>query len=110
MQLAANEERPSTAVDMVTATMTVGPGDGGAVIPDTDNHIRGGDYLFDMDIVPCDTTFTFTNSSDNQFHHVIVVDFGTNDAAAVEDGILELVAGNEDSPPACRDQHEPGDL
>ena len=41
-----------------------------------------GDYLFDADVTAGGTTVTFTNSSDNQFHHVALMDFGTNDPAA----------------------------
>ena len=48
--------------------------------------IRAGDYLFDVDVVAGGSTVTFTNTSDNQFHHVLLVDFGTNDPAARRGG------------------------
>jgi len=99
IDLASNEDRPSTAEDIITATMTVGAGDDNAVIPDTNDEIRAGDYVFDADIVPCDSTITFTNSSDNQFHHVIVVDFGANDPVTVEQQLPTLLFSEEDAPP-----------
>ena len=66
--------------------LTVGAGDDDAVLPETDGSIRAGDYLFDADVTGAGT-ITFTNSSDNQFHHVILVDFGTNDPAVVEENL-----------------------
>jgi hypothetical protein len=75
-----------TADDIVTAPLTVGAGDDDAAIPPTDGgSIRAGDYLFDADVSGDGPTITFTNSSDNQFHHVVVVDFGANDPALVEE-------------------------
>ena len=99
IDLASNVERPSTAEDILTATMTVGPGDDNAVIPDTNDQIRAGDYLFAADIVPCDSTLTFTNSSDNQFHHLVVVDFGTQDPVTIEQLLPEFISSAEDAPP-----------
>ena len=99
IDLAANEDRPSTVEDIVTAPLTVAAGDPMPVIPDTNDRVRSGDYLFDADIVPCDSTITFTNSSDNQFHHVIVVDFGTNDPLVVEQNLPALLESGPDSPP-----------
>jgi hypothetical protein len=56
--------------DFITAPLTVGPGDNDAVIPPSDGgSIRAGDYLFDADVTGAGSTVTFTNSSDNQFHH-----------------------------------------
>jgi hypothetical protein len=75
-----------TADDIVTAALTVGAGDDDAVIPPTDGgSIRAGDYLFDADVSGRGTTITFTNSSDNEFHHVVLVDFGASDPAVVEE-------------------------
>ena len=50
IDLSANLERDSTAEDILTAPLTVGPGDDDAVIPETDGRIRAGDYLFDADV------------------------------------------------------------
>ena len=70
------------------------------MIPATDGgSIRGGDYLFDADVTTSGTTITFTNSSDNQFHHVALMDFGTNDPAVVEANLPAILEGEEDAPP-----------
>lgn len=72
--------------DIITAALTVGPGDNDAVIPPTDGgSIWAGDYLFNADVTARGTTVTFTNSSDNQFHHVVLIDAGINDPALVEE-------------------------
>ena len=90
--LASNLDRPSTVDDIVTATLTVGPGDDDAVIPDQDSGaIRAGDYLFDVDVVAGGSTVRFTNSSDNQFHHVVIFDWGSNDPALVEENLVTVL-------------------
>ena len=78
--------------------LTVGEGDNDAVIPPTDGSIRAGDYLFDADVSAGGTTVTFTNSSDNQFHHVILVDFGTNDPAVVEENLPAILESEDEAP------------
>ena len=84
---------------IMTAPLTVGPGDDDAVIPPTDGgSIRGGDYLFDADISTGGSTITFTNSSDNQFHHVVLMDFGSNDPAVVEENFPAMLESGEDAP------------
>ena len=86
--------------DLITAALTVGPGDDDAVIPATDSgSIRAGDYLFDADVSAGGTTVTFTNSSDNQFHHVLLIDFGTNDPALVEEHLPAIAASEGEGPP-----------
>ena len=96
--LAFNLDRPSTADDIVTANLTVGPGDDDAVIPETDGGaIRAGDYLFDVDVTAGGSTVTFTNSSDNQFHHVVLMDFGTNDPTLVEENFLAMMEAEDES-------------
>jgi hypothetical protein len=100
IDLAATLNRPSTVNDLVTAPLTVGPGDNDAVIPATNGgRILAGDYLFDADLTGGGSTVTFTNSSDNQFHHVIVWDFGTNDPAAVEEHLPGIVESDGAGPP-----------
>ena len=92
IDLSANLERDSTAEDILTAPLTVGPGDSDAVIPETGRpHSRAGDYLFDAEVSAGGTTVTFTNSSDNQFHHVVLFDFGTNDPVLVEENLPALL-------------------
>ena len=70
MDLAANLDRESTVEDIIAVPMTVGESNNDAVIPATDGSIRGGDYLFDVDVTAGGSMARFTNSSDNQFHHV----------------------------------------
>lgn len=94
--LASNLDRETTADDIVTAALAVGPGDDDAVIPETDGAILSGDYLFGVDVSAGGSTVTFTNSSDNQLHHVIVVDFGTNDPTVVEENLPTLLASEEE--------------
>ena len=90
--------RPSTTSSPLP--LTVGEGDNDAVIPPTDGgSIRAGDYLFDADVTGAGTTVTFTNSSDNQFHLVIVIDWGTNDPALVEEFLPALLESNGEAPP-----------
>ena len=100
IDLAANLDRESTVDDIITAPLTVGPGDDDAVIPATDGgSIRAGDYLFDADLTGAGSTVAFTNSSDNQFHHVVVCDFGTNDPALVEESLPAIVESEGEGPP-----------
>lgn len=99
MDNASNLDRPSTVEDIVAVPLTVGPGDDDAVIPPTDGGaIRGGDYLFDVDVVAGGTTVVFTNSSDNQFHHVVILDFGSNDPVLVEQHLPEVLASDGEGP------------
>ena len=44
---------------------------------------------------------TFTNSSDNQFHHVVVTDWGTNDPALVEENFPAMLEGDQEAPLAA---------
>jgi hypothetical protein len=92
-----DEEAPG---NIIAAPLTVGEGDDDAVIPPTDGgSILGGDYLFNADVTPGGSTIIFTNSSDNQFHHVALMDFGTTDPAIVEENLPALLEGEEDAPP-----------
>jgi hypothetical protein len=86
--------------EIITAPMTVGPGDNDAVVPAQDSgSIRAGDYLFDADAVAGGSMARFTNSSDNQFHHVVLVDFGSNDPAVVEENLPALLASEDEDAP-----------
>jgi hypothetical protein len=85
-------DRETTADDLVTASLTVVAGDDDAVIPEQEGgSIRAGDYLFDVDVTGAGSTVLFTNSSDNQFHHVVLFDFGSNDPALVEANLLTML-------------------
>ena len=98
IDLSANLDRPTTVEDIVAVPLTVGAGDDSAVLPETESSIRAGDYAFDADVSVGETTVTFTNSSDNQFHHVFIVDFGTNDPVVVEENLPVLLESEEDAP------------
>ena len=99
INLASNLDRDATADDVKVTPLTVGPGNDDATIPPTDGSIRAGDYLFDVDVAAGGKTVTFTNTSDNQFHFVLLVDFGTNDPAAVEAALPTLLTSDQNSPP-----------
>jgi len=99
IDLASNLDRPSTAEDVVTAPLTVGPGEDGAAITNTDGTITATDYAFSVDATLGGSIMTFSNESANEFHHVILVDFGTNDPALVESSMLEFLQSEEDAPP-----------
>ena len=96
-ELASDDEGASG--EIVAVPLTVGEGDDDAVIPETDGSIRAGDYVFDADVTAGGTSVTFTNSSDNQFHHVALMDFGTNDPALVEEVLPAFLESEEDAPP-----------
>ena len=48
------------------------------------------------------STITFMNASDEQFHHVILADFGTNDPELVEENMTALLDSGADSLPKGR--------
>jgi hypothetical protein len=98
MDLANSVDRPSTPDDIIAVPLTVGAGDDDAVLPATDGSVRAGDYLFDVDVSAGESTVTFTNSSDNQFHHVLLIDFGSSDPAVVEENLLTVLEGDENTP------------
>ena len=93
------DDRTSTAEDIITAPLTVGPGEDGAAITNTDGTMTATDYGFSVDATPGESIITFTNESASEFHHVVLVDFGTNDQALVESSMLEFLQSDEDAPP-----------
>ena len=99
IDLASNLDRDPTADDIKVTPLTVGPGNDDATIPPTDGAIRAGDYLFDVDVAAGGSTVTFTNTSDNQFHFVLLADFGTTDPAALEAAVPVLLTADDSTPP-----------
>jgi hypothetical protein len=86
--------------EIVAVPMTVGAGDDDAVVPAQDSgSLRAGDYLFDVDAVAGGSMATFTNSSDNQFHHVVLMDFGSNDPALVEANLPAFLQSEDETMP-----------
>jgi hypothetical protein len=92
---AADLDRESTADDIVSANMTVGAGDDDAEIEGADGTIESTDYAFTVDVPTGPATIRFNNASDQQFHHVVLVDFGTNDPATVEENLPTLLESED---------------
>jgi hypothetical protein len=55
------------------------------------------DYAFDVDVSPGPSTINFRNDSDRQLHHAVVVDFGTNDPAVVEENMPAILESEDPS-------------
>jgi hypothetical protein len=95
--LASELERESTEDDLVTATLTVTGGDADAELPEADGTITASDYRFDVDVSAGPSTVNFHNASEQQLHHVILVDLGTNDPATVEQNLPAILEAEEAS-------------
>lgn len=67
-------------------------------LPETDGEITAVDYDFEVDL-DGPGTVTFRNEGPDQFHHVILMDFGTNSADVVETALPELIASEGEGPP-----------
>jgi hypothetical protein len=93
---AADLDRESTADDIVLAPLTVGPGADDATLPEADGTVTSTDYAFTVDLPAGGGTFTFVNESQEQFHHVVLVDFGTNDPALVEENLPAILESEGD--------------
>ena len=63
IDLASNLDRPSTVDDIITAPLTVGPGEDGAEISDADGTMTATDYAFSVDVTPGESIVTFNNDS-----------------------------------------------
>ncbi|WP_421119078.1 hypothetical protein ACE2AJ_17195 [Aquihabitans daechungensis] len=97
--LAANVDRESTPEDIVTAPLTVGAGNAEAELPETDGEVVATDYNFAVEAPAGGKTLAFRNDSDEQWHHVLIVDFGTNDPKLVEENLPAILeAEGEDLP------------
>jgi len=79
------EEEPGDEGGMAIQTMslTVTEGDAEAELPEADGEIVATDYGFEVTL-DGPGTINFRNDGPQQFHHAVVVDFGTNDPAEVE--------------------------
>jgi hypothetical protein len=82
---------------LVGTELDVPAGDG-AELPETDGEFVATDYSFAVDARAGDQ-FTFDNQSTEQFHHVIVFDFGDLDPAVVEENLPAFLASDESTPP-----------
>lgn len=104
-ELGSGEDEGEDAAppEIVTTTLTV-TGEAGGELPETGGTITATDYAFDVDVVAGDS-FTFVNQSRAQFHHAILLDFGTLDPATVEENLPAFIASEEgeEPPPAFAD-------
>lgn len=71
---------------------------GGGDLPDGDGTITARDYGFDVD-VSGPGTLVFRNDGPVQFHHAVLMDFGTNEPAAVEAALPALMESEGEGPP-----------
>lgn len=81
-------------------TLTVGPGDPDAELPEADGTITAVDHGFETDIEAGDSTVTFLNTGPDEIHFASVSVFpeGT-DVAAAEEAFKALLQSGEDAPP-----------
>jgi hypothetical protein len=82
---------------LVGTEVEVTAGDG-AELPETDGEFIATDYAFEVDAGAGDQ-FTFENQSSDQFHHVVVFNFGDLDPAVVEENLPAFLEGDESTPP-----------
>lgn len=94
---ASNLERESTQEDIVTASLEVTEGEDGAELPEADGSVTGTDYDFEVDVAAGPAQVNFLNESEEQFHHVVLVDFGTNDRQVVEDNLPAILESEDPS-------------
>jgi hypothetical protein len=92
---ASELDRESTAEDIVTAPLTVTEGDDAAELPTADGTITSRDYEFTVDVAAGASTVNFVNESQEQFHNVSIVDFGTNDPQVVEDNLPAILEAED---------------
>ncbi|MGI8939381.1 MAG: hypothetical protein ACR2JF_14460 [Iamia sp.] len=94
----SNADREAAPEDVVVAPLTVTAGTEDASLPETDGTITTTDYEFDVDVdIATDgSTFTLQNDSEEQFHHVVLVDFGDNDPATVEENLPAILESGGD--------------
>ncbi len=90
-------EEPSS-VAIQTQALTVTAGADAAELPEADGEIVATDYEFDVTFDGAGT-INFRNDGPQQFHHAVVMDFGTNDPAAVEEAFPAILASEGEGTP-----------
>ena len=80
---------------VMTATLEVTAGDASAELPEADGEIVATDYQFDATL-DGPGTINFRNDGPEQFHHAVVMDFGTNDPDAVEEAFPAILESEGD--------------
>ena len=94
-----DQEQGPSSKDAIHATgLTVTEAQGDAAFPDTVGTITAKDYEFSVD-ENGPGTYTFENKGPDQFHHAIIVDFGTNDAATVKKDFPDILTSDDNTPP-----------
>lgn len=81
--------------EVVTAELMVTAGDDDAELPEADGEIVARDHEFEATLVGPGTV-NFRNEGPEQFHHAVVMDFGTNDPAAVEEAFPAILESGGD--------------
>jgi hypothetical protein len=99
MDRASNLDRESTAEDLILAPLTVAGGTPDAQLPEADGTVTATDYRFDVDIPAGEATVNFSNDSEKEYHHLLLIGFGTNDPAVIEEHLMEILESEGDSPP-----------
>ena len=83
-------DQATTAEDLMMATLTVTAAEGETELPETDNAITATDNAFEVDVAG-PGSYTFRNEGPNEFHHAVLIDFGTNPVDAVRSGFKALL-------------------
>ena len=92
------EEESGAAAEIFTKSLTVTAGES-EELPDTGgNVITARDYTFDVKLTSGAREFQFRNDGPDQFHHVVLFNFGDLDRAVVEENLPDFFAAGEDAP------------
>lgn len=81
-------------IEGVLAEVTEG---GTTELPETDGEIVARDYEFEADL--SGPTLTMRNEGPDQLHHAVLMDFGTNDPAVVEEALPALLESEGEDVP-----------
>ncbi len=91
----SGEDSGEGAPPIMTALLEVTAGDDAAELPEADGEIVASDYQFEATL-DGPGTINFRNEGPQQFHHAVVMDFGTNDPAAVEEAFPAILESEGD--------------
>ena len=81
--------------EILTAPLEVTAGDDEAELPEADGEVVASDYEFSATL-DGPGTINFRNDGPVQFHHAVVMDFGTNDPAVVEEAFPSILESEGD--------------
>lgn len=94
----AGDTEETAEPGVVTAELTVTAGDDDAELPDAEGEIIARDHEFEATL-DGPGTINFRNEGPQQFHHAVLMDFGTNDPAAVEEAFPSILESEGDPSP-----------